>query len=95
MNDTSPEMEERYRRMLMARTPAERLRMAAGMFDTARAFVRARLEAQGVPPSEMKAAMFRAFYGSDLDPAFLARVEEILRQPERGFGSQGGAPTAP
>jgi hypothetical protein len=36
MNDTSPAVEQQFRTLLLARSGAERLRMASGMFDSAR-----------------------------------------------------------
>ncbi len=36
MNDTSPEVERRFRTLLLAKSGAERLCMASGMFDSAR-----------------------------------------------------------
>ena len=36
MNDTSPEVERQFRTLLLAKSGAERLRMASGMFDSAR-----------------------------------------------------------
>jgi len=46
MNDTPPEMEERYRSMLLQRTGEERLIMGCAMRDTARAMVEASLRAR-------------------------------------------------
>jgi hypothetical protein len=43
MNDTSADMEERYRALLMQRTGEERLKMGCAMRDTARAFLEASL----------------------------------------------------
>ena len=39
MNDTSPEIERIVRELMMSRSGADRMRMAAGMFDAARAIV--------------------------------------------------------
>jgi hypothetical protein len=39
MNDTSPEMESRYRTMIMQRSGEERLKMGCAMRETARALV--------------------------------------------------------
>lgn len=43
MNDTSPDMDARYRAMLMQRSGEERLIMGCAMRDTARALVEASL----------------------------------------------------
>lgn len=75
MNDTSPKMKamikERYRQM----TPDERVRIAAGMFDTARAIVLSSL-----PPNlsrrEQRLALARRFYGGELpEAALIAHAE--------------------
>lgn len=42
-NDTPPETERRFRSMMLARSGAERLAMASGMFESARAIVLASL----------------------------------------------------
>ena len=70
MNDTSPKVEamvnEHYRRM----TPAERVRIAASMFDTARAIVISSLP-QGLSPRERRLALARRFYEGELPEAAL------------------------
>jgi hypothetical protein len=75
MTDTSPEMMERYRLMLLARSPSERVVMAAQMFDAARAIVLASL-----PPDlsldERRRRLFARLYGTDVPPG---RVPEALR----------------
>jgi hypothetical protein len=75
MTDTSPEMMERYRSMLLARSPSERVVMAAQMFDAARAIVLA-----SFPPNlsldERRRRLFARLYGDDVPPS---RVPEPLR----------------
>ncbi len=75
MSDTSPQMEallrERYRQM----TPDERVRIAASMFETARAIV-----LSSFPPSldrqQRRLALARRFYGNELpEAALLAHAE--------------------
>ena len=39
MNDTAPDVVERFRDMMSSKTPEERLRMASRMFSTARKLV--------------------------------------------------------
>lgn len=75
MNDTSPEIEamvdERYRRM----TPDERVRIAASMYDTARAIVLSSLP-QGLSRRERRLAFARRFYAGELpEAAFVAYAE--------------------
>jgi hypothetical protein len=75
VNDTSPKIEamikERYRQM----TPDERVRIAASMFETARAIVLSSL-----PPNlshrDRRLAVARRFYGDELpEAALIAHAE--------------------
>jgi hypothetical protein len=75
VNDTSPEFEamvhERYRRM----TPDERVRIAASMYDTARAIVLSSLP-PGLSRRERRLAVVRRFYEGELpEAAFIACAE--------------------
>ena len=78
MKDTTPEMEKKFREMLMSRSGEERVLMAMTMFDNARAIMRASL-----PPGteqETRVAMFRRTYGSDFNTATLERICDWLRR---------------
>ena len=70
MKDTSPEFEamvnERYRQM----TPDERVRIAASMYDTARAIVLSSLP-EGLSRRERRLAFVRRFYAGELPEAAL------------------------
>ena len=70
MNDTAPEFEaivnERYRRM----TPDERVKIAASMYDTARAIVLSSLP-PGLTRREKRLAFARRFYEGELPEAAL------------------------
>ena len=66
MNDTSPEIEEKFHEMLMARSGAERVVMGASMFDTARAIVLASLP-KDLPEDELKRRLFERIYGEPLE----------------------------
>lgn len=81
MNDTHPEMRDVQRRLLMERTPAERLAMGCAMFDTARALMRAGLgDAAGTDDSvAMRVRLFERTYARDFDAATAARIVEWLR----------------
>jgi len=75
VNDTAPEVDAQYRALLLARSPAERLLMAVGMFDTARALVIASLP-HGLPIEEIRRRLAQRFYGDLPDhqlPAELRR----------------------
>lgn len=66
MNDTTPDVEARYRAMLLARPPAERFLMGIMMFDAVRAVVLASFPAD-IAPAEKRRRLFERFYG-DLPP---------------------------
>jgi hypothetical protein len=90
MNDTPPDVEERYRAMLMQRTGAERLIMGCAMRDTARAFAEASLREQNPEATVMdiRKGLFLRFYGHEFDaPArdkILAAIERAATQQNNG-----------
>lgn len=77
MSDTTNPMRERYRRMLMARSGAERMAMGAAMFDAARAMLLASL-----PPDltdrEIRIALLERLYGRELGEELMRRLTERL-----------------
>jgi hypothetical protein len=66
MNDTRPEIEEKMREMMMARSGSDRLKMGASMFDAARAMVLASLP-KDLPEDELKRRLFERIYGKSLE----------------------------
>jgi len=64
VNDTPPEVDELYRRMLLRRSPEERLGMACRMFSSARVLARAGLTATS--GAQMRRQMFLRLYAADL-----------------------------
>jgi hypothetical protein len=69
MNDTSPDMDVRYRDMLMQRSAEERLTMGCAMRETARAFVEASILEQDpqAAPGTVRKGLFLRFYGHEFD----------------------------
>jgi hypothetical protein len=67
MNDTPNHIQNLYRKMIMARSPSERLAMACRMFATAKALVIAgvRREVANPSPDELRQRIFLRFYGDD------------------------------
>jgi hypothetical protein len=61
MKDTSKEIEEKYRQMLMAKSGAERVKMGVSMFETAKKFVEASLP-EGLSQEERRKAMIKRIY---------------------------------
>lgn len=80
MKEKTTSSERRYEDMLMARSGAERVRMACDMFDAARSLVIA-----GMPSDEprdskaMRRYVFLAFYGNEFTDA---QKEKILTHLE-------------
>jgi len=76
MKDTSPDIDTRYRAMLLARSGEERLQMAASMHATARALVMASVrEAEpAITPARLRQALFLRFYGHEYDDDARARI---------------------
>lgn len=75
MNDTSPKIEAMIRERYKQMTPDERVRIAASMFETARAIVLSSL-----PPNlsrrEQRLALARRFYAGELPEAALIAYAE-------------------
>ena len=69
MKDTPPEMEARYRDMLMQRSGEERLKMGCAMRETARALVEASIREQDpqATPEAVRKGLFLRFYGHEFN----------------------------
>jgi hypothetical protein len=76
MKDTPPEMDARYRAMLMQRSGEERLKMGCEMRDTARALVEASIREQDprATPESVRKALFLRFYGHEFDAESRAKI---------------------
>ena len=66
MKDTSPEIEQTMRQMIMLRSGAERMIMGASMFDAARALVLASLP-QNLCEDELRRRLVERTYGFTLE----------------------------
>jgi len=76
MNDTSVDVEARFLKLMLARSPAQRLAMACRMFSTAKALVRAGiLEEYGLKgPNQVREYMFLRLYGQDFGETEKAKI---------------------
>lgn len=89
MTDTPPDIEERYRAMLMQRTGEARMIMGCAMRDTARAFVEASLREQDPHATEaaIRKGLFLRFYGHEFDQPtrdkILSRIEQATQSASR------------
>jgi hypothetical protein len=77
MNDTDPQIAELVRQRLMERSGAERVIMASGMFETAKAMVLASLPT-GLTEIEIKKLLVERFYGDEVDvQAFVEHLRSL------------------
>lgn len=76
MTDTSPEVERRYRKLLLRRSGEERLRMGCSMHAMAQALVRASVLARDpqASPVALRRALFLRFYRGDFDADSRTRI---------------------
>jgi hypothetical protein len=81
MRDTSPEVEERFRAMLLARSGEDRLKMGCSMHAFAQQIVRASVLAKTPQTTEtdLRRAMFLRFYGRDFDAQTSERILAALK----------------
>ena len=81
MDDTSPAVGLLYTRLMLQRSGAERMQMAADMFETARVLMRAslapRLELQD--DIAMRMALLQRTYGNELPAKTYHAIEARLR----------------
>jgi len=73
MDDTTPEIKEKMREMMMSRTGSERVIMGASMFDAARLIVLSSFP-KDLPEDEVKRRLFERIYGTPMD-RFLSDAE--------------------
>ena len=80
MKDTPSEVEIKYRNLLLACSPSERLAMAGRMFGTAKALVEAGIRQQHgeLPPAELRRHLFLRFYGQDFSETEKKRILDSL-----------------
>lgn len=69
MTDTHPIIEDRFKKLIMAKTCQERLLMGCSMFDAAKRIVKSSIiqKEPEISTQEMKTALFLRFYGGEFD----------------------------
>ncbi len=82
MKNTSPEIEEMFFNMMMAKSGEERLKMGFEMYEMSRKIVIASIiqDNPGMSDKEIKVSLFNKFYENDLPPEtrqkFIERIKE-------------------
>jgi hypothetical protein len=81
MNDTSPEMAERFQRVLREGSGSDRIRLVPDMFQMARTLVIAGVKAQRpeISEAELRAQVFRRFNANDFTPEELGSIVDRLK----------------
>jgi len=76
MKDTPPEMEVRYRDMLLQLSGEERLKMGCAMRETARTLIEASIREQDpqATPEAVRKGLFLRFYGHEFDVESRAKI---------------------
>jgi hypothetical protein len=87
-------MQARYRAMLLARSPEERVRMADSMFSSARRLVVASILAADplASPAAIRRGLFLRFYGHEFDEPTRERILDRLASPAAGRGVRRQVP---
>ena len=75
MKDTPPEIEERMREMMMARSGAERMIMGCEMFDTFPTMIIASLPKE-LPEKEFKKQLFERIYGAPMEDFLSGAIDD-------------------
>ena len=81
MNDTSPEMEQKFRELLASKTPEERLLMACSMGDSARYLVSCSIREKNpnISKADLMKELFIIYYGQEFS---VQEREKILKSLE-------------
>jgi hypothetical protein len=77
MNDTPSSVDQQFRTMLMAKSGAERMRMASGMFDSARRLMLASLP-KNLPPATIRQLLLARTYPEHANTA--AQIKNLTFQ---------------
>ena len=76
MSDTHTPIEQRYKEMLLARTPSEKMRMVSRMYDSARKLVISGVQNgnQQLTASQLRGQLFLRMYAGDFTVAERERI---------------------
>ncbi len=81
--DTTPEMAQKHKDLIMGLSPGQCLVMSCEMFDTARILAEAGLANEPNPQNlSLRVRLFLRFYGSDFSPRELANITRALEASE-------------
>ena len=89
MDDTQATIEQRYKEMLLSRSPLERLKMASRMYDSGRKLVISGIlkGRQHLDTSRLRAQLFLRMYGNDFTAADREKI--IKKIPNMQLDANG------
>ena len=76
MSDTPTQIQQRYKEMLMSRTPTERLRMVSRMYNSGRKLVISGIQNRRheLNASQLRGQLFLRMYGNDFSAADIKKI---------------------
>jgi hypothetical protein len=85
VNDTHPQIERRYREMLLSKSGEERLLMGDSMYATARKLALASIKTENptATPAELKCALFLRFYGHEFSEEERLKILSQIGVPKQ------------
>jgi hypothetical protein len=80
MDDTSTKIERRYNKMLLSKSPTDRLRMASRMYDTAKKLAVSGIlkERQHLDTARLRGELFVRIYGNDFSATNRERIMKAI-----------------
>ncbi len=80
MDDTTPEMAEKMRELIRAKSPIERLKMGSSMHETSRRLIIDAIlrENPDISPAELRKELFLSFDRDDFSPEEREKILEEL-----------------
>ena len=81
MFDTHPDVEIRFRKLIMSKSGEQRLLMGCSMFDAAKKIVQSAMASQQpeITAQEMRKGTFLRFYGQEFSQTDREKILSVLR----------------
>ena len=81
MFDTHPDVEIRFRKLIMSKSGEQRLLMGCSMFDAAKKIVQSAMASQQpeITAQEMREGTFLRFYGQEFSQTDREKILSVLR----------------
>ncbi|MBM4054583.1 MAG: hypothetical protein FJ264_07915 [Planctomycetes bacterium] len=90
MHDTHPEIELKFKELMMKKTPEERLKMGCSMFGFAKAIIQSSIQQnrENITSSELKEKLFSRLYAKEMDESKKEKITAYFSNLEsKNYGS--------